>query len=234
MFFTSKKKITGDQPAKPTEPPSTPPPPPSSDTDAKDAASPPPEDTTAYPSGLKLALLIASIFVSLFLISLDRLIVATAIPAITNEFNSVKDIGWYGSAYLLTNAAFQLMFGKVYTFFSVKGTFLISIFLFEVGSAMCGAAPGSEVFIVARGIQGLGAAGIMAGSVSAFLYIILVETSWGRLTGVVYDYRLCRAVGEAADVSGHDRSHFWDIVCLGPACGRRVHDERHLEMVLLH
>ncbi|KAK4451946.1 major facilitator superfamily domain-containing protein [Podospora aff. communis PSN243] len=166
MFFTSKKKDTGEQP------PSPPQSPPSSDTDTKDASSPPLEDTTVYPSGLKLALLIASVFVSLFLISLDRLIVATAIPAITNEFHSVNHIGWYGSAYLLTNAAFQLMFGKVYTFFSVRGTFLMSILLFEVGSAMCGAAPGSEVFIVARGIQGLGAAGIMAGSFTIIVYAV--------------------------------------------------------------
>lgn len=132
----------------------------------------PAADDIEYPKGVKLALLIASVFVSLFLISLDRLIVATAIPAITNEFNSVKDIGWYGSAYLLTNAAFQLMFGKVYTYFSVKFTFLVSIFLFEVGSAICGAAPNSVSFIVARAIQGFGAAGIMAGAFTIIVYAV--------------------------------------------------------------
>lgn len=95
----------------------------------------------------------------------DRLIISTAIPEITNEFNSVTDIGWYGSAYLLTNCAFQLLFGKLYTFFSIKGTFLASIVLFEIGSAICGAAPSSISFIIGRAIAGLGSAGIMAGVV---------------------------------------------------------------------
>jgi len=172
MFFSKKSKEPGALPAPketptevlpPLEPVET-----VTESDPKGEALAPTATAASeivYPEGLRLFFLISSVFVSLFLISLDRLIVATAIPAITNEFNSVKDIGWYGSAYLLTNAAFQLMFGKVYTFFSVKATFMISIFLFEAGSAICGAAPNSTSFIVARAIQGLGAAGIMAGSV---------------------------------------------------------------------
>lgn len=96
----------------------------------------------------------------------DRLIISTAIPQITNEFKSAGDIGWYGTAYLLTNCAFQLLFGKVYTFFDVKITFLTSILLFEVGSALCGAAPTSVSFILGRAIAGLGAGGILSGIVS--------------------------------------------------------------------
>jgi hypothetical protein len=44
----------------------------------------------------------------------DRTIVGVAVPAISNEFNSFNDISWYETAYLLTNAAFQLPMGKVY------------------------------------------------------------------------------------------------------------------------
>ncbi|EED18903.1 MFS multidrug transporter, putative [Talaromyces stipitatus ATCC 10500] len=125
-----------------------------------------------YPRGLKLALLIMSIFVGMFLVSLDRLIVSTAIPQITNEFKSAGDIGWYGTAYLLTNCAFQLLFGKVYTFFNVKATFLTSIILFEVGSALCGAAPNSVAFILGRAIAGLGAGGILSGVIVVIVYAI--------------------------------------------------------------
>ena len=97
--------------------------------------------------------------------SQDRLIISTAIPRITDEFNSAGDIGWYGTAYLLTNCAFQLVFGKLYTFFSVKATFLTSILLFEAGSALCGAAPNSIAFILGRAIAGLGSGGILSGVV---------------------------------------------------------------------
>lgn len=37
-------------------------------------------------------------------------------------------------AYLLTTCAFQLFFGKLYTFFSIKYVFLTAIFIFEIGS----------------------------------------------------------------------------------------------------
>ncbi|GJC86355.1 efflux pump aflT [Colletotrichum liriopes] len=96
-----------------------------------------------YPAGLKLYLIMLSLLVSMFLVALDRLIIATAVPRITDHFHSVTDIGWYGSAYLLTTCAFQLLFGKFYAFFRIKHVFLVSVLLFEVGSAVCGAAPSS-------------------------------------------------------------------------------------------
>jgi MFS family permease len=68
-------------------------------------------------------------------------------------------------------ASFQLPWGKVYTFYSPKTIFLASIFFFELGSAVCGAAPSSAAFIVGRAIAGLGAAGIMNGAI-----VIIVVT----------------------------------------------------------
>lgn len=95
----------------------------------------------------------------------DRLIVSTAIPAITNEFHALDDIGWYGTAYMLTNCAFLSVFGKLYTLFNIKTTFLAAVVLFEVGSAICGAAPNSISFIIGRAIAGLGAGGVASGVV---------------------------------------------------------------------
>lgn len=56
------------------------------------------------------------------------------------------------------------MFGKLYTFFPVKWVFLGAIGVFEVGSAVCGAAPSSEALIVGRAIAGMGSAGIFSGA----------------------------------------------------------------------
>ncbi|KAF5857849.1 hypothetical protein ETB97_005193 [Aspergillus alliaceus] len=125
-----------------------------------------------YPSGMKLALLMMSIFIGMFLVSLDRLIISTAIPKITDEFNSAGDIGWYGTAYLLSHCAFQLMFGKLYSFFDIRSTFMISITLFEVGSAISGAAPNSIAFILGRAIAGLGAGGILSGVMVVIVFCV--------------------------------------------------------------
>jgi MFS family permease len=97
--------------------------------------------------------------------SQDKLIISTAVPQITNTFHSADDIGWYGTAYLLTNCAFLLVFGKLYSFLNVKWTFLTAVVLFEIGSAICGAAPNSISFIIGRAIAGLGAGGVQSGVV---------------------------------------------------------------------
>jgi len=65
-------------------------------------------------------------------------IVATAIPKITDEFHGLDQIAWYGSAFFLTLASFQSTWGKAYKYFPLKITFLTSIFMFELGSLICG------------------------------------------------------------------------------------------------
>lgn len=54
--------------------------------------------------------------------------------------------------------------GKAYKYFDLKWTFLVALFIFEVGSALCGAAPNAEALIVGRAIAGLGAAGLGSGA----------------------------------------------------------------------
>ncbi|KAI1453994.1 putative MFS multidrug transporter [Annulohypoxylon moriforme] len=130
---------------------------------------------TASPSGLKFALIMLSVFLAMFLVSLDKLIISTAIPQITDTFNSKDDIGWYGTAYLLTNCSFQLVFGKLYKFLPVKTTFLASLLLFEVGSALCGAAPNSIAFIFGRVIAGLGAGGVLPGVMVILVYTVPLQ-----------------------------------------------------------
>jgi hypothetical protein len=70
------------------------------------------DDEMVYPSGLKLSLITLALCLTVFLVALDNTIIATAIPKITDHFNSLGDVGWYGSSYLLTTCALQLFFGK--------------------------------------------------------------------------------------------------------------------------
>ena len=121
------------------------------------------EEGVEYPQGLKLGLIILGLCLSVFCMALDSTIIATAIPRITDEFDSLQDIGWYGSAYLLTTCSFQLFFGKLYSRFNIKLVYLLALLLFEVGSLICALAPDSTALIIGRAIAGLGAAGIFSG-----------------------------------------------------------------------
>ena len=91
------------------------------------------------------------------------MIIATAIPKITDDFHSIEDIGWYGSAYMLAAACFFPISGSLYRLYSTKWLYLSSIAVFEIGSLVCATAQSSVVFIIGRAIAGMGSAGIFVG-----------------------------------------------------------------------
>ena len=63
-------------------------------------------NTTKYPHGLKLILLLLSIYLSVFLVALDRTIIATALPQITDHFDSFADVGWVCLVSATTNHSY--------------------------------------------------------------------------------------------------------------------------------
>lgn len=119
-----------------------------------------------YLAGFQLAAVLFSLCIANFLVALDTTILSTAIPSISDSFRSLQDVGWYISAYLLTNCSFQLFYGKMYTLFNVKIIFLGAMIIFEIGSLICAVAPNSAVFIFGRAVAGLGSAGTFAGGMS--------------------------------------------------------------------
>ncbi|OKL55855.1 hypothetical protein UA08_08883 [Talaromyces atroroseus] len=148
-----------------------------------------------YPTAMNLVFVVVALILSMFLMALDMTIIATAIPKITDEFKSLDQVAWYGSAFFLTLASFQSTAGKAYKYFPLKWTFLLSIFIFEVGSLICGVAPNSTALIVGRAIAGLGAAGISSG-----VYIIIAFSAPPQqrpaLTGVLgATYSVASVVG---------------------------------------
>lgn len=129
-------------------------------------------DGIVYPKGLTRLLIILSLCLSVFLVALDQTIIAPALGAITEQFASVKDIGWYGSAYLLTTTALQPLYGKLYNSFSVKAIYLLAILVFEIGSLVCATAPTSTAFVVGRAVAGMGTAGLFSGAIVILSYTL--------------------------------------------------------------
>ncbi|KAF2118828.1 major facilitator superfamily domain-containing protein [Lophiotrema nucula] len=135
-------------------------------------------------------ILLVTVMLCMFLVVMDRVIIATAIPQISDDFGSVSDVGWYGGAYNLTCCAFQLLFGKLYAFFPVKVVLIASVLLFEAASALCGAAPTSLAFLIGRAFAGVGAAGIFAGTIMCVVHTVplakrpMVQGMMGSIGGV--------------------------------------------------
>ncbi|KAF2171276.1 hypothetical protein M409DRAFT_63625 [Zasmidium cellare ATCC 36951] len=147
------------------------------------------EDDSKYLKGPQLLLLTTGLLLATFVVALDNTIIATAIPKITSIFDSLDDVGWYGSAYLLTTTSLQPSFGKIYTYFDVKWVYLSALMIFELGSILCAAATNSTMLIVGRAVAGAGAAALFSGAMTIIgysvplrrraLYIALLSSMFG-------------------------------------------------------
>ena len=91
----------------------------------------PPAATRPYPSGWRLYIIVVALLLVTLLVAIDNTVIGVVIPKITTVFKALTDVGWYGSAYLLTVTGFQPIFGNFYRLFQVKIVYLISVLIFE-------------------------------------------------------------------------------------------------------
>ncbi|KAH8692060.1 putative efflux pump antibiotic resistance protein [Talaromyces proteolyticus] len=138
---------------------------------------------------IQLYTIVAAVSLAGFLYSLDVTIITTAIPAITTHFHTIKDIGWYGSAYLITLCSCAPVMGKIYQYYYSKVVFFIFVVIFEIGSLICGVAPSSTAFIVGRAIAGIGGAGLFNGGL-AIVAASSTKEQRPSLVSLVYAFSL--------------------------------------------
>ena len=94
-----------------------------------------------------------------FMVILDATIVNVALPSIQADLDmSDADLQWIVNAYTLVFGGFLLLGGRAGDLVGRKRIFLAGVVVFTVASLLNGLASSSEVLIVCRGLQGLGAA----------------------------------------------------------------------------
>ncbi|KAI0337303.1 Mfs1.2 [Trametopsis cervina] len=102
-----------------------------------------------------------AICVSLFLSALEFTATSTALPTIVHDLKGVQFV-WVSSAYALASTALLPASGGFAQIFGRRATMLMSLTIFALGSALCGAAKSLAWLIAARTIQGAGGGGIVA------------------------------------------------------------------------
>lgn len=75
----------------------------------------------------------------------------------------IEKLSWVGIGFPMGSVATILLLGSLYGAFDIKWLYLASIVLFEVGSAVCGAAPSMNAMIIGRVVAGVGGAGMYLG-----------------------------------------------------------------------
>ncbi|KAH8901224.1 MFS general substrate transporter [Thozetella sp. PMI_491] len=147
------------------------------------------ENTERSIKGLRWILVCISIYLSAFLYGLDTTIAADVQGSVIDTFGHIDQLAWLGAGFPLGSVAVILPVTDMYTHFNMKWVFVGSIVLFEVGSAICGAAPSMSALIVGRVIAGAGGTGIYIGDLNYFssmttpkergFYITLIGFCWG-------------------------------------------------------
>jgi len=173
--------------------------------------------------GWKWGVVVAAILSSTFLFALDNTIVADVQPAIVEHFGDVSKLSWLSVSFLMGAAATNLVWGKVFGQFNAKWTYILCVFLFEVGSAVCGSAPSMNALIIGRAICGVGGAGMYVGVMTLLsatttmherpMYVGGTGLTWGL--GTV----LGPIIGGAfTDSSAGWRWAFYINLCIGALC----------------
>ena len=106
---------------------------------------------------------VLALYSSGLLYGLDTTIVADVQVPIINSLGHIEQLTWIGAGFPLGSVAVILPVGIMYSLFDVKWVYIASFLLFEVGSALCGAAPSMNALIIGRVIAGVGGAGTYLG-----------------------------------------------------------------------
>jgi EmrB/QacA subfamily drug resistance transporter len=114
---------------------------------------------------------------------IDGTVVTVALPALQSSLQaSAADIQWVVESYALLLSALVLIGGSLGDLYGRRLTFAVGVAIFAAASAWCGLAPNVKQLIAARGIQGIGAAFLIPGSL-ALISASFPEAERGRAIG---------------------------------------------------
>ncbi|MFG3066769.1 MDR family MFS transporter [[Kitasatospora] papulosa] len=126
----------------------------------------------------------ATIVLGILLAALDQTIVGTALPTIVSDLGGAEHMSWVVTAYLLAETVATVLVGKFGDLFGRKLIFQISAVIFITGSFLCGLASNMLLLIIWRGLQGIGAGGLMVTSMALIADVIPLRER-GKYQGAI-------------------------------------------------
>ncbi|MFJ6026990.1 MDR family MFS transporter [Pseudarthrobacter sp. NPDC092424] len=110
----------------------------------------------------QIVTVMVGLMLGMFLASLDQTIVSTSIYTIANDLDGLSLQAWATTAYLITSTVSTPLYGKLSDIFGRRPLYLTAIGIFLVGSLYAGSVNSMTELALARGVQGLGAGGLLA------------------------------------------------------------------------
>jgi len=129
--------------------------------DSPSTPPPVPGSGAAPRSRTEFRITLAGLIIALALSSLDQNIVGTALPQIVGSLGGLSHLSWVVTAFLLASTVTAPLYGKLSDMYGRRPLFLTAIGIFLVGSALCGLAHSMLQLVLFRGLQGVGAGGLL-------------------------------------------------------------------------
>ncbi|HWB67155.1 MAG TPA: MFS transporter [Mycobacteriales bacterium] len=149
------------------------------------------EPTTASDHTIGKWWTLVAVSLGTFMLLLDITIVNVALPDIQRQLHSTfSDLQWVVDAYALTLAALLLTTGALADMYGRRLLYCIGLVIFTAASALCGAAQGSLMLELSRGLQGVGGAIMFAVSLALLAHAFRGKERgvafgvWGAVTGI--------------------------------------------------
>lgn len=162
----------------PDNPPST-----SAPRSTPDHAGGPAQERTAQP-GVR-SLLLAVVSAAIFFDALDLSITQIALPSIQASLRvATSTLPWVAAAYVVTYGGFLLLGGRASDLLGARRVFLAGLTVFGAASLVCGLAGSAAVLLVARAVQGAGAALTVPAAVAILATSFVDERARTRAFGV--------------------------------------------------
>ncbi len=120
-----------------------------------------PQALSATVSRQRLISILIGVLLGMLLAALDQTIVGTALPRIVSELGGLNQYAWVVTAYLLASTVSIPLYGKLSDIYGRRIFFMTGMVIFLAGSALAGTSQNMTELIIYRGIQGLGAGGMM-------------------------------------------------------------------------
>ncbi|MFD3870505.1 MDR family MFS transporter [Streptomyces sp. NPDC058623] len=125
-----------------------------------------------------------TIMLGVLLAALDQTIVGTALPTIVADLGGGDHMSWVVTAYLLAETVSTVLVGKFGDVFGRKLIFQISAIVFITGSFLCGLASNMTLLILWRGVQGIGAGGLMVTAMALIADVVPLRER-GKYQGAI-------------------------------------------------
>ncbi len=118
--------------------------------------------TFVAPTTRQIKLIVLGLVVGMFLAALDQMVVATAIRTIGDDLNGLTLQAWVTTLYMIAATISTPLYGKLSDMYGRKPLYVAALGLFVLGSLLCAIAGSMYELAAYRGVQGLGAGGLMA------------------------------------------------------------------------